>query len=235
MEAVATILGGGRVRLELSPEVSERDFTNSVESQGVIVPGLTVRRANTSMEMMFGQTLMIAGLISSRNTATTQKIPVLGDIPYLGTAFSRKQYDEVETELVIMVTPEFVAPLPHGQVPPGGPGQFTAAPTLRELAHHNMIEVPNYGDGCVGCEPSAVFAPAGNSWVPSMYHCVAAPYQRAPAVPSHSTISDQNSYANIPSSRPIRKVNYSPNPQAVGQQRWGLIEPTTGLIEPKSR
>jgi len=226
MEAVATILGGGRVRLEISPEVSERDFTNSVESQGLIVPGLTVRRANTSMEMMFGQTLMIAGLISSRNTATTQKIPLLGDIPYIGTAFSRKQYDEVETELVIMVTPEFVAPLPFGQVPPGGPGAFTTTPTFRELVHDNMIEVPNYGEECEGCQTSDVFGPTGGSWLPGVRQGLTAPDQRIPAgqyyPPARSPAAPAPAPAAEPAPAPLPQPSAPNNPDASSN---GLILP----------
>ena len=66
MEAVPIVLGNGRLRLEVQPEVSERDFSNAVQVAGTTVPGLTVRRANTAVEMNFGETMVIAGLISSR-------------------------------------------------------------------------------------------------------------------------------------------------------------------------
>lgn len=153
LEAVPTVLGGGSLRLELQPEVSERDFTNAVTLSGTTVPGLTVRRVNTQVEMKFGQTLMLAGLISSRQTSTTHKIPFFGELPYIGAAFSRKRYDEAETEVVITVTPELVAPLDEGQVPAGGPAQFTDAPTDRELMAYGLIEVPKYGERCSQCPP----------------------------------------------------------------------------------
>ena len=60
LEAVPIILGNGRLRLELMPEVSERDFTNAVNVNGLIVPGLTTRRVNTQVEMRFGETLIEA-------------------------------------------------------------------------------------------------------------------------------------------------------------------------------
>lgn len=154
LEAVPIILGQGRVRLELQPEVSERDFTNAVEVSGLLVPGLTVRRVNTQVEMRFGQTFVLAGLISTRDTANTDKVPFFGELPWIGKAFSRKRFEEAETELVIMVTPELVAPLSHEQLPPGGPGQFTDVPTDRELFHDGLLEVPFYGDGCEGCGPA---------------------------------------------------------------------------------
>lgn len=153
LEAVANVLGGGSLRLELQPEVSDKDNSVAVTTNGITVPGLTVRRVNTQVEMKFGQTLMLAGLISSRQTATTHKIPFLGEIPYIGAAFSRKRYDEAETEVVITVTPELVAPLDEGQVPPGGPGRFTDTPTDREFMAYGLVEVPNYGGHCPTCGP----------------------------------------------------------------------------------
>ena len=153
LEAVPTILGGGRVRLELAPEVSERDFSNSVLVAGQTVPGLTTRRVNTQVEMKFGQTYMLAGLLSLRRTASTNKIPFLGELPWIGGAFRRVNYEEGETELVIMVTPEIGGPMDPCQVPPGGPGTFTDVPTDRELYRDGMIEVPSYGGRCdVNCE-----------------------------------------------------------------------------------
>ncbi len=153
LEAVPTILGGGRVRLELAPEVSERDFTNSVLVGGQTVPGLTTRRVNTQVEMKFGQTYMLAGLLSLRRTASTNKVPFLGELPWIGGAFRRVSYEEGETELVIMVTPEIAGPMDPSQVPPGGPGTFTDVPTDRELYRDGMIEVPSYGNRCdIGCD-----------------------------------------------------------------------------------
>lgn len=148
LEAVPIILGQGRLRLELQPEVSERDFTNAVDIGGTTVPGLTTRRVNTQVEMKFGQTLMIGGLIATRRTAQTDKVPWLGELPVIGAAFRRVRYDDVETDLVVLVTPELVAPLEADQVIPGGPGMFTDIPTDRELFSGGLLEVPKYGDPC---------------------------------------------------------------------------------------
>ncbi|NOX55637.1 MAG: hypothetical protein GXP27_14605 [Planctomycetes bacterium] len=147
LEAVPIILGNGRLRLELQPEVSERDFSNAVSVGGLTVPGLTTRRVNTQVEMRFGQTLIIGGLIANRRTAETDKIPILGELPWIGMAFRRVRYDDVETELIIMVTPELVAPLDPDQVPVGGPGLNTDTPTDRELFIDGLLEVPNFAPG----------------------------------------------------------------------------------------
>ncbi|QDU82242.1 Type II secretion system protein D precursor [Polystyrenella longa] len=163
LEAVPILLGNGRLRLELQPEVSETDFANAVTLSGTTVPAITTRRVNTQVEMNFGQTLVIAGLLSNRDKAETHKVPFLGELPYIGAAFRREQYDEGETEVIIMVTPEVVGPLSSEEVPPGGPGRFTTTPTDRELYMDGMLEVPNYGDMCSGCEAGCVSCQAGVS------------------------------------------------------------------------
>lgn len=151
MEAVPIVLGQGRLRLDIAPEVSERDFSNSVSVNGLVVPGITVRRVNTQVEMRFGETLMIGGLISTRRTGSTQKIPFLGELPWIGAAFSRKTYEIGETELLILVTPHMAAPVPNHQVPAGGPGLATDIPTDHELYVDGMLEVPKFGPDCVDC------------------------------------------------------------------------------------
>ena len=154
LEAVPIILGNGRLRLELQPEVSERDFTNAVDVDGLTVPGLTTRRVNTQVEMKFSQTLIIGGLIANRRTAETDKIPMLGELPWIGAAFRRVRYDDVETELIVMVTPELVAPLDPDQVPAGGPGRSSVAPTDRELYIDGLLEVPNFSAEHEGTQTS---------------------------------------------------------------------------------
>lgn len=161
LSAVPIILGRGRVRLELEPEVSERDFTNAVQVNGTTVPGLTTRRVNTQVEMRFGETFMIAGLLSMRTTAQTSKIPILGELPWVGAAFRRVRYEEGETELVIMVTPELVSPMKCSQIPPGGVGRFTESPLDRELYIDGAIEVPNYSNRPYGpAGVNGVFSPS---------------------------------------------------------------------------
>jgi len=145
LEAVPIVLGQGQVILEIAPEFSERDFANAAQLDDTTVPAITTRRANTQVRMKFGQTLMIGGLIAKRYTAETDKVPFLGELPGIGAAFRRVRYDETETELIILVTPEYVAPLDPHQVPDGGPGQFSDVPTDRELYWQGLIEVPNYG------------------------------------------------------------------------------------------
>jgi pilus assembly protein CpaC len=153
MEAVPVVLGNGRLRLDVAPEVSERDFSNSATIQGMVVPGITTRRVNTQVEMHFGETLMIGGLISTRKAGDTSKIPFLGELPWVGAAFRNVRYEMAETELLVLVTPHMVAPLSPDQAPPMGPGEFTDDPTDKELYFDGVLEVPKYGPECATCEP----------------------------------------------------------------------------------
>lgn len=148
LSAVPLLLGNGRIRLNLQPEVSQKDFSTAVTTNGFTVPGLTTRRVNTSVEMRFGETFMLGGLIEVQDTSQTFKVPWLGELPYIGAAFRSVQYATAETELVILVTPVPAGAMTDAQTPPGGPGMFTDAPTDRELYQYGLIEVPSYGNHC---------------------------------------------------------------------------------------
>lgn len=117
-----SVLTESKIRLKVSPEVSEPDFTNSVTISGISVPGFTTRRVETVVEIGSGQTFAIGGLLSERVRAVSRRVPALGDVPILGALFSSKDYQYDETELVVLVTPELVEPLSPNQITyiPGG-------------------------------------------------------------------------------------------------------------------
>lgn len=170
LEFVPMVLGNGRVRLEVAPEVSEKDFTTQVTVGNTVVPGLTTRRANAQVEMNFGQTMIISGLINNRVQSRTQKVPFLGELPWVGAAFRRVSHDEAETELLILVTPQLAEPLDPSQVPEYGPGQNTVSPTDAELYGSGYLEVPRYGpepgddfNGSYNSQPPAGDFGAGNT------------------------------------------------------------------------
>ena len=106
-----TVLGNGRINMEVAPEVSELDFTNAVSLQGYIVPSLTTRRVSTTVELADGQSFAVAGLLSEEVRETAKKFPLLGDIPLLGALFRSSQFQRNETELVVIVTPHLVKPV----------------------------------------------------------------------------------------------------------------------------
>ena len=110
-----TITPRGTIHLEVAPEVSALDFTNGLSVSGFIVPALTTRKLNTQVELSEGQSFAIGGLLDNRTTETLEKIPFIGDIPVLGKLFQSKSVTKQNTELIVIVTPELVRPIPAGQ------------------------------------------------------------------------------------------------------------------------
>jgi pilus assembly protein CpaC len=163
LESVPMVLSPHRLKQTIIAEVSERDLTTAIVVQGFTVPGITKRTVETQVEMNFGETLAIGGLISIRRTAETRKIPGLGELPLIGAAFRRVRYDDAETELLVMITPEFVGSLSEDQVPERGPGEHTAEPTDRELFGDGAIEVPNFGNPTRNSYSNSVQPPPGIS------------------------------------------------------------------------
>lgn len=106
-----TVLSGGKINMEVAPEVSELDFSTAVTLSGFVVPGLTTRKVSTTVELADGQSFAIAGLLRDDVRDLAQKFPLLGDIPILGTLFRSTSFQKNETELVIIVTPHLVKPL----------------------------------------------------------------------------------------------------------------------------
>jgi pilus assembly protein CpaC len=109
---IPTLLPRGTIRLQVAPEVSALDYTHEVEISGFEVPGLTSRKVNTEVELKDGQTFIIGGLLDKGITDTFSKIPFLGDIPILGKLFQSETKTKNDTELIVLVTPEIVNPLP---------------------------------------------------------------------------------------------------------------------------
>ncbi len=110
-----TITPRGTIHLEVAPEVSALDFTNGLSVSGFIVPALTTRKLDTQVELREGQSFAIGGLLDNRTTNTLEKIPFIGDIPILGKLFQSKSVTKQNTELIVIVTPELVRPVPAGQ------------------------------------------------------------------------------------------------------------------------
>ncbi len=110
-----TVLSRGVISLKLYPEVSELDLQNAVNIQGFFIPALTTRRARTTIELRDGQSFAIAGLLQSNSTRNQDQVPWLGSVPVLGALFRSAEYQANETELVVIVTPHIVKPVPPDQ------------------------------------------------------------------------------------------------------------------------
>jgi pilus assembly protein CpaC len=114
-----TILKDGLINLVVNPEVSSIDPANSVSSGGVTIPGLSVRRAHTTIELRDGESFTIAGLLKQNYASQIRQLPFLGDLPILGSLFRSTAFQRDETELVIVVTPHLATPRRGGIALPG--------------------------------------------------------------------------------------------------------------------
>jgi len=162
------VIGPGRIRLEVRPEVSEFDPSRGVVIGNLNVQAFTSRYVETAVEMQAGQTLAIAGLLQSRVESNVKRVPILGHLPLIGSLFRNTQDQHNEIELLIMVTPELVDAMEAHEVPAGGPGLNSDVPDDYDFFFNGHIEVPNLkGDNCH--EQGGDFAPNG---IPSdaMYH-----------------------------------------------------------------
>jgi pilus assembly protein CpaC len=112
-----TILDEDHIRLELEPEVSTIDFANGVKFNGFVIPGLRTRRAKTGVELRDGQSFALAGLLDNSETKTFSRIPVVSDIPVLGSLFKSKSFQKNETELMFIVTAQLVKPVNRDDLP----------------------------------------------------------------------------------------------------------------------
>lgn len=106
-----TVLANGRISMRVRPEVSELSSQGAVTINGFSIPALTIRRAETTIELGSGQSFMIAGLMSNAAQNTINKMPGAGDLPILGSLFRSTSFRKGESELVIIVTPYLVNPV----------------------------------------------------------------------------------------------------------------------------
>ncbi len=114
VDFLPTVTGTNDIELLVAPEVSEPDFAHGVQLFGFNVPAFITRRADTVVQLKDNQTLIIAGLILHDKREIIQKVPYLGDIPYLAGFFRNTSWQNTESDLVMSVTPQIVRPLPPG-------------------------------------------------------------------------------------------------------------------------
>ncbi|NPD69968.1 type II and III secretion system protein family protein [Lichenicola cladoniae] len=115
LDFVPTVLGSNRILLHVRPEVSSLTTQGAIQTgtgnTAITIPALTIRRADTTVELGSGQSLAIAGMLQKNYTQTDSGIPGLSDIPVVGSLFRSDNFSHSETELVIIVTPYLVQPV----------------------------------------------------------------------------------------------------------------------------
>ncbi len=225
VDFVPIVLGNGRVRLEVRPQVSEIDPARSVTINGTTVPGLRTRWVDTGVEMKAGQTLALAGLIQTQIESQNVGLPWLSDLPWLGAAFRRVREQNNEIELLILVTPEFVDALDADDVPPCGPGQLTASPNDTELYFRGYLETPTccHDGSCSSCKggvgPATFTLP--NTYGPA--------YEPVPAVqqPASASVGDRVAprNGNLPPGPPVSvRRQEAGSPSLIGPSGYDILE-----------
>ncbi|MFA5969397.1 MAG: type II and III secretion system protein family protein [Sphingomonas sp.] len=111
-----TVLADGRISLRVRPEVSQLTSAGAVQINGTTIPALTTRRAETTVELGSGQSLMIGGLIQNTHNNSIDSTPGLGDLPVLGALFHSNSWQRGETELMIVITPYLVKPVNANEI-----------------------------------------------------------------------------------------------------------------------
>jgi len=112
-----TIIDEDHIRLELEPEVSTIDFANGVKFNGFVIPGLRTRRAKTGVELRDGQSFALAGLLDNSESKSLSRVPIISDIPVIGSLFKSKSFQKNETELMFIVTAFLVKPVNRDDLP----------------------------------------------------------------------------------------------------------------------
>jgi pilus assembly protein CpaC len=156
------VLGGGKIYLEVEPQFTFPDpsnlFSAPIPGTSSVVFGRTTQRVQTSVVMEDGQTFCIGGMSFHQVNGSTTKIPVLGEMPFLGTLFSQVTYSDSEEELIILVTPHLVDAMACNQLPKFLPGEETRSPDDFELFLERILEAPRghreVFDGCCKYVPA---------------------------------------------------------------------------------
>ncbi len=114
LQFVPTVMSSGEISLHVRPEVSQLTSQGAITLQSsgnsIQIPALTVRRADTTVELGSGQSFAIAGLLQDTTSDAGSGLPIVGDLPILGALFHSDNFQRNETELVIVVTPYIVRP-----------------------------------------------------------------------------------------------------------------------------
>lgn len=139
-----TVLAANRIALKVAPEVSELDYTNGISLNGITVPGLDVRRTDTTIELGDGESFVISGLVSDTWKNSVSKVPWIGDVPVLGAFFKNTSVSRQQRELIMVVTPHLVRPLTRDAQLPELPGaqmdHYDA-----NFAHTMFMETGDFG------------------------------------------------------------------------------------------
>jgi pilus assembly protein CpaC len=132
LDFTPTVTASGAINLKVAPEVSSLDFTNAVVLEGFTIPALSTRRAETEVVLRDGESFAIAGLIDNRVQQQLSKVRGIGDVPILGKLFQSRSTTKSTDELLVVITPRFVKPLPANENAKLPDTVETFLPTVKE-------------------------------------------------------------------------------------------------------
>ena len=201
-----TVLANGRISLRVKPEVSELSSDGAIISNSFTVSALTVRSAETTIELGSGQSFMIAGLLRNNAQNTITKMPGAGDLPILGSLFRSTSFRKGETELVIVVTPYLVNPVDSSEIKLPTDG-FNTATALQQFLGHMEADGVTGGDrpkpkeapGTVqsnGPKVGVLDAPLPGAAAPAAVSSAPALAAAAPVAPQKNAHSARNRQAS---------------------------------------
>ena len=140
-----TVLDGGRINLKVAPEVSDigKGTSFKVNSAETVLPNFTTNRVQTTVQLMDGQSLAVAGLIKNNINEAVSRVPVLGELPILGALFRSSEFQNNRTELVFLITPHLVKPLADA---PKLPTDNFTPPSRSEFYWEGKMEGSGHAD-----------------------------------------------------------------------------------------
>jgi pilus assembly protein CpaC len=165
-----TVMSENRISMQMTTEVSNATFDDNLQLQGINVPTFNVRRAETTVELPSGGTLMIAGLLQSDSISALTQIPGVGKVPVVGDLLKSDSFQRNESELVVMITPYLVKPFAQNEAAPvAPPAEKTSAMDVNGIPRLSMEDLGTLPED-EGTEPKkmAMAPPTGLSQQPML-------------------------------------------------------------------
>ena len=180
-----TVMSQNRISMEMTTEVSSASYDDALQLQGVSVPTFNVRRANTTVELPSGGTLMIAGLLQSDALSSLTQVPGVGKVPVVGDLLKSDSFQRNETELVVLITPYLVRPFAQPEAVQANVPQKISG-DIKDIPRLSMEDLGDIPDEQMDYSPAqkekkmAMAPPTGLSQQPMMKET---PLERQPAQP----------------------------------------------------
>lgn len=229
VQCLPIVLNNGRVFLEVRPLVRAVNNGLGINTAFGFVPGFDEQGIETRVTLDPGHTLAIGGILQNTVQASNDKVPIVGELPYLGFFFSRVEYVEQEQELVVLVTPYLVDPMDCRQAPCKLPGMETRKPDDYEVYLETILEAPR-GQRDVFVDKKYK-APYLNDPSATVYPCGGSRAGANGACGTGGGCATGNCASPAPAHAPIYVPHSAPVPPAVQAQGVPALAPVAA-VEP---